>query len=196
MAMNSVDMDIDMVELADRADREQNDKQQKAASGPVRIRFTISELADEFGVTHRAIRFYEDRGLLRPERRGLRRLFSRRDRARLALILRGKRLGFSLTDIRELLDLYDLGDGQEQQLRRALERSRVKIEELKRQKQDVEDAIADLDEGLGLLETYLRLRAEGQTRQSFDQYLKTANPERWQHFSQHKPQNSLSNRED
>ncbi len=69
--------------------------------------YSITDLAEEFGVTARALRFYEDEGLISPERQGLARIYSRRDRARLAWILRGKRVGFSLTDIREMIDLYD-----------------------------------------------------------------------------------------
>ena len=73
--------------------------------------FTITDLAGEFKITPRTIRFYEDKHLLQPSRQGLSRVYSRRDRARLQLILRGKRLGFSLAEIKEMLDLYDLGDG-------------------------------------------------------------------------------------
>src|SRR5688572_12185500 len=72
--------------------------------------FTISDLSEEFGVTARALRFYEDEGLIAPQRIGLARVYSKRDRARLAWILRGKRVGFSLADIREMIDLYDIGD--------------------------------------------------------------------------------------
>lgn len=158
--------------------------------------FTIAALADEFDVTHRAIRFYEDKGLLNPERQGLTRIFSRRDRARLALILRGKRLGFSLSEIRELLNLYELGDGQTAQLRLTLERSRDKLEELRKQEKDLKDAIADLSEGSELIESYLALRASGQTDLDFDTYLKNTNPMRWRHFAAAKAPNHLSRQED
>src|SRR5690349_16348535 len=84
--------------------------------------FTIGDLAREFGVTLRALRFYEDKGLLTPQREGLNRLYSRRDRARLKLILMGKRVGFSLVEIKEMLDLYDLKDGQVTQLKVAHEK--------------------------------------------------------------------------
>jgi DNA-binding transcriptional MerR regulator len=70
--------------------------------------YSITELCSEFGVTARALRFYEDEGLISPQRRGTQRIYSQRDRARLAWILRGKRVGFSLADIREMIDLYDL----------------------------------------------------------------------------------------
>jgi DNA-binding transcriptional MerR regulator len=72
--------------------------------------YSITDLAGEFGVTARALRFYEDEGLIAPQRIGLARVYSKRDRARLAWILRGKRVGFSLADIREMIDLYDFGD--------------------------------------------------------------------------------------
>ena len=83
---------------------------------------TIGEMCDEFGVTARALRFYEDEALIAPERRGTQRLYSERDRARLAWILRGKRVGLSLADIKELLDLYDLGDGRRTQRLKTIER--------------------------------------------------------------------------
>ncbi len=108
-------------------------------------RFSISDLASEFGVTPRALRFYEDEGLIAPERRGTARLYSARDHARLAWILRGKRVGFSLTDIRELLDLYDLGDGRRVQRTQTLDRCRTKIAALERQKVDIDAAIAELN---------------------------------------------------
>lgn len=100
--------------------------------------FTISDLSREFGVTTRTIRHYEDEGLLNPRREGMSRLFSNRDRVRLKLALRGKRLGFSLAEIRELFDLYDLGLDEERQLREflsKLERRRVMLEQ---QREDIE----------------------------------------------------------
>ncbi len=109
-----------------------------------KTRFTIRELTNEFGVTARALRFYEDKGLLRPEREGRTRIYKRRDRARLKLILQGKRVGFSLAEIREMMDLYDLRDGQSTQLRVYLERFGERIRALEMQKLDIEQAIADL----------------------------------------------------
>lgn len=115
--------------------------------------FSISDLSSEFGVTARALRFYEDEGLIAPERRGTQRIYSHRDRARLAWILRGKRVGFSLTDIRELIDLYDVGDDRRTQRQRTIDRCRARIDTLVAQKDDIDAAIAELTEFTELLET-------------------------------------------
>ncbi len=117
--------------------------------------FTISDLSSEFELTTRTLRFYETRGLLEPRRRGQTRLYSRRDRARLKLILQGKRVGFSLTDIKEMLDLYDLKDGQATQLRVSLKRFKERIGDLERQKIDVEEAITDLNRTCQIVEGML-----------------------------------------
>lgn len=114
-------------------------------------RLSISDLSNEFAVTPRALRFYEDEGLIAPERRGTTRLYSQRDRARLAWILRGKRVGFSLTEIRELLDLYDLGDGRREQRAQTIARCGDKIAALERQRLDIDAAVADLKEFTALL---------------------------------------------
>lgn len=114
--------------------------------------FTITDLSVEFGITPRALRFYEDEGLIAPERRGLVRIYSQRDRARLAWILRGKRVGFSLADIREMIDLYDLGDDRRTQRAVAIERCRTRIAALEQQKHDIDAAIAELTEFLGVVE--------------------------------------------
>jgi DNA-binding transcriptional MerR regulator len=118
-----------------------------------RENFSISDLSAEFGVTARALRFYEDEGLIAPERKGTQRVYSHRDRARLAWILRGKRVGFSLTDIRELIDLYDVGDGRRTQRQRTIDRCRTRIDALNAQKHDIDAAIAELTEFTALLET-------------------------------------------
>lgn len=95
-------------------------------------------------MTSRTLRFYEEKGLLNPTRRGQERIFSRRDRARLKLVLLGKRVGFSLEEAKAMLDLYDLGDGQVTQLRVSLERFEEKLAELDRRRRDIDDAYAEL----------------------------------------------------
>ncbi|WP_105102330.1 MerR family transcriptional regulator [Microbulbifer pacificus] len=107
---------------------------------------SISELAQEFGITTRTIRFYEDKGLLSPERRGQTRVYSPEDRVRLKLILRGKRLGFSLDESREIIDMYDPSKGNVDQLNRLLERIDAKRQQLRQQQRDIEKMLAQLDE--------------------------------------------------
>jgi DNA-binding transcriptional MerR regulator len=106
--------------------------------------FTISELAETFQVTPRTIRFYEDQGLLSPRRDGLNRVYSHRDRARLTLICRGKRLGFSLAEIKDFLDLYDVDDRQIEQMRFALAHGRERIASLEVQLADVQQTLSEL----------------------------------------------------
>ena len=117
-----------------------------------RDRFTITDLCGEFGITARTLRFYEDEGLIAPERRGTQRLYLQRDRARLAWILRGKRVGFSLAAIREMIDLYDVGDGRRHQRAVAIERCRERIRSLEAQKHDIDAAVAELAEFVAVLE--------------------------------------------
>lgn len=109
---------------------------------------TIREMCDAFDVTPRTLRFYEAKELLFPQREGQRRWFTRRDRARLKLILRGKRFGFSLEDIRQLLDLYDLGDNQYTQLARSYEIGQERLAEMQAQRAELDTAIKDLEEQL------------------------------------------------
>ncbi len=107
---------------------------------------TIREMCDTFGVTARTLRFYESKELLAPVRDGQKRLYTRRDRARLKLILRGKRFGFPLEEIRQLLDLYDVGDQQRTQYEATLERARFHLGALQSQRDEIDEAIRDLSE--------------------------------------------------
>jgi DNA-binding transcriptional MerR regulator len=106
--------------------------------------FAIADLAKEFGISTRAIRFYEAKGLLSPERVGATRVFRRRDRARLILILRGKRLGFSLRDISDYLSLYDAD--RSQQVHLLVGKVEERLASLERQRDDLETTIAELKE--------------------------------------------------
>lgn len=116
---------------------------------------SLREMCDAFEVTPRALRFYESQELLTPRRDGQRRLYSARDVARLKLILRGKRFGFSLAEIRELLELYDLGDGQVTQLEQTLDTAREKHELLRARRVELEEAISELETQMGLVERML-----------------------------------------
>jgi DNA-binding transcriptional MerR regulator len=107
---------------------------------------TIAEVADEFGITHRTVRFYEDQGLITPERRGTQRVYHPRDRVRLALILRGKRLGFDLAEIRRIVDMYDQAPGESGQLRYLLDQIAERRAELEQRRRDIEVTLAELDD--------------------------------------------------
>lgn len=107
--------------------------------------WTIAQIAEEFGITHRAVRHYEDLGLIAPERRGTVRVYHRRDRTRLALILRGKRLGFPLEEIRTIIDLYDAPRGKRSQLEYVLGQIGERRADLETRRRDIEDALSELE---------------------------------------------------
>ncbi|MCQ3829085.1 MerR family DNA-binding transcriptional regulator [Microbulbifer elongatus] len=118
--------------------------------------YSISELAQEFGITTRTIRFYEDKGLISPERRGQTRVYTPEDRVRLKLILRGKRLGFSLDESREIIDMYDPAHGNVEQLNRLLDRIDAKRQQLREQQRDIEKMLAQLDEAAARTQAALK----------------------------------------
>lgn len=106
---------------------------------------TIAQVAEEFGVTHRTVRHYEELGLISPERQGTRRIYGRRDRTRLGLILRGKRLGFPLEEIRTIIDLYDAPRGKRSQLEYVLGQIDERRTDLEQRRADIEAALTELD---------------------------------------------------
>lgn len=116
---------------------------------------TIREMCDAFGVTPRALRFYEAKELIFPTREGQRRLYNKSDRARLKLIMRGKRFGFSLEEIRQLLDMYHLDDQQATQLAKTYEIGQARLADMIRQRNELGEAITDLTAQLGWVEKML-----------------------------------------
>jgi DNA-binding transcriptional MerR regulator len=116
---------------------------------------SIGEVCAEFGVTPRALRFYEAKELLSPIREGQKRLYTRRCRARLKLILQGKRFGFSLEDIRQILNLYDIGDGQVTQVARIYALGLERLQAMEAQQAELALAVADLREQMKRAEAYL-----------------------------------------
>ena len=117
--------------------------------------YSIRHLCREFGATARALRFYEDKGLLTPARKGQTRVYDARDRARLKLILRGRRIGFTLQEIQEMLDLYDRKDHNVHQMAVALRRHRAQVEALKQQLEDIEGAIQTAEDACAWMESKL-----------------------------------------
>ncbi|WP_044564807.1 MerR family DNA-binding transcriptional regulator [Azospirillum sp. B4] len=117
--------------------------------------YTISQLAEAFELTPRTIRYYEDEGLLTPRREGQQRVYTHRDWARLKLIMRGKRLGFTIAGIKDFLDLYEVGDAQVPQMRFLLNSARDRITTLEQQLRDVQQTLVDLREIEGLVVDHL-----------------------------------------
>lgn len=115
----------------------------------------IGEMAKKFGVTLRTLRFYEDKGLLHPQRDGSTRLYTRRDKARLKLILLGRKVGFSLRDVKQMMDLYDPSGTNAKQLRLALDKSEKQLSRLQKQKQVIEDAIDELSSSMTVVRKML-----------------------------------------
>ena len=142
----------------------------EAASAPKRngaaqcempgVTYSITELAEEFGLTTRAIRFYEDKGLLMPERKGQTRIYHPRDRARLTLIVRGKNVGLALSEIKEILSLYDLRDGCETQNRVAVDKFRKRIAQLHEQRSEIDLQIRTLEESCARLEAKIEVQVK------------------------------------
>ena len=124
--------------------------------------YTISELAREFGVTPRALRFYEDKDMLHPGRDGMMRVYTNRDRARLKIILQCKRVGLPLADIREILDLYGMGDNERAQKREALNKFRQQVDTLEQQRNDIDAAMVELHRGISWLEDQLEKIGPGE----------------------------------
>lgn len=106
--------------------------------------YSISELAEEFGITTRTIRFYEEKGLIAPVREGQRRIYSPADRVRIKLILRGKRIGMSLAECVEIIDMYDPEHNNRDQLHSLLQRVQERRERLEQQRQDIDDMLTGL----------------------------------------------------
>lgn len=121
---------------------------------------TIREMCDAFEVTPRALRFYEAKELLFPRRTGQKRLYTRRDRTRLKLILRGKRFGFSLEQIRQLLDMYDFEETRGSQMAEVFDAARERLAELQRQRAELDQTIAELSDQIGLIETHIASRSQ------------------------------------
>lgn len=117
--------------------------------------YSVTELAGNLGITPRTLRFYEDKKLLTPRRAGNVRVYTHRDRGRMILILRGKRLGFTLSEIREWLDLYETDPGQSGQMRKLVDKARERLAALEQQRRDIDATITELTDIIGAAERHL-----------------------------------------
>ncbi|MER8780450.1 MerR family DNA-binding transcriptional regulator [Mesorhizobium sp. M1006] len=135
-----------------------NDMSSEAGEELVRI----GEMAKKYGVTLRTLRFYEDKGLLKPQRDGSTRLYTRRDRARLKLILLGRKVGFSLRDVKQMMDLYDPNGSNTKQLRLALDKSEKQLARLQKQRALIDDAISELSASMSTVRQMLIERSTPQ----------------------------------
>ncbi|MES0034506.1 MerR family DNA-binding transcriptional regulator [Mesorhizobium sp. M0046] len=135
-----------------------NDMSSEAGEELVRI----GEMAKKYGVTLRTLRFYEDKGLLNPQRDGSTRLYTRRDRARLKLILLGRKVGFSLRDVKQMMDLYDPNGSNTKQLRLALDKSEKQLARLQKQRALIDDAISELSASMSTVRKMLIERSAPQ----------------------------------
>ncbi|ACT58622.1 MerR family transcriptional regulator [Hirschia baltica] len=135
--------------------------------------YSIGELAKEFEVTPRALRFYEDKDLLHPTRNGMHRVYSYKDRGRLQLILQGKNIGFSLAEIRELLDVYNL-EGPRVQMERMLERYQDQVKKLEKQRRDIDGALVQIKEHMKAINDHLAKPSKEVLLQERDRIFKNA----------------------
>ena len=122
--------------------------------------WSIGELCREFGVTARALRFYEQKGLLQPKRRGWTRVYDARDRQRLQFILRGKRAGFTLAEIGEMLELHRLREGETDRMEQALTRLHQQLDVLRKRRREIDETIADLERTIDIIEGMLKERRQ------------------------------------
>jgi DNA-binding transcriptional MerR regulator len=135
-----------------------NDMSDKGGEDLVRI----GEMAKKYGVTLRTLRFYEDKGLLNPQRDGSTRLYTRRDKARLKLILLGRKVGFSLRDVKQMMDLYDPSGSNTKQLRLTLDKSEKQLARLQKQRALIDDAINELSNSMAAVRQMLSERSAPQ----------------------------------
>lgn len=144
-----------IISYLDRLITRDDDNSLNNSDGSEKDIFKIGDLAKEFGVTLRTLRFYEDRGLITPERSGSTRLYSRNDRGRLKLVLLAKRVGFSLVEIHELMEIYDLGDQNDWHLQLVLDKFKSQMEVLESQKIELDNSIEELGETIASLQDML-----------------------------------------